>query len=819
MEQKDYRLAAIMYTDIAGFSRMMERDEAGTLDLLRYHNQLIGGIVGAHHGAIIKTIGDALLVDFKNTVEAMQSALEIQDKLYAHNKESPDLPLLVRIGVHLGDIYFFENDALGEGINIAARLQSLARPGCICFSQDVYNLVLNKIEFRAEKLGKVSLKNITKEIHAYEITTPNVEFDADRDKPRSGYKPGSYLDNGQRETAEDEAAAAETAGAVMATSHAPAPHRAQPVVPAPPEAGLSAAPPEASAPRAEPERSYSPEGSRQVISEIRTAILQAIKTEGRRLTVNEALARYGSYGVEAREVIAALVDEGILQRSPRKPDESGGQDSDSPYSFFGMGPRGFDGEALGRNIEAAVKGFVSEIERNAAGHGANSFDAERIREKIERHERKRERHRERHEIKDAIRAGLDDLPTSKWDVKLKEKDEWNPGGEERSSDFDSYRDQLKARARRQRGGLIGNFTSFLAVNAGLFFLYFTYYPHYLWAPIVAASWGIGVVSSLVAAVRGGAKAREAKAMPDLDGRQLGIYKKLNRVKDSMAMHTASTFTVPILLGLINFAYPGGSHFLWFLIPTVAMVISFISHLGSYGSSQGKLRRELMSSLGVEGGWRNIFRTGRARRAMGTELGPYAAQYQDAERAKDAILAESKSGSPLDADLGPTLQSYVGQIKVLAQSANEIDRIIGAIPMGDLGHDKAELLAKAETAGSAALKEEYRRSVEEIDKQEKSYGELRNQSEMIKLRLSSSVNQLKQMRIDMARLKAAGEDGAGGVGGVGELKRRAGELTAYIQDLRKGYSESGADPYAELEEIERANEERKRLIDEGDAPQS
>ena len=183
-----------MYTDIAGFSRMMEKDETGTLELLKYHNELIADIVERHHGKIIKTIGDALLIDFKNTVEALQSAMEVQDKLYVRNKANPGFPLLVRIGIHLGDIYFFENDALGEGINIAARLQSLARPGCICFSQDVYNLVLNKIEFRAEKLGKVSLKNITKEVHAYEITTPNVEFDPDKDKPRPGYKPGSYLD-------------------------------------------------------------------------------------------------------------------------------------------------------------------------------------------------------------------------------------------------------------------------------------------------------------------------------------------------------------------------------------------------------------------------------------------------------------------------------------------------------------------------------------------------------------------------------------------------------------------------------------------------
>ena len=330
MEQKDYRLAAIMYTDIAGFSRMMESDEAGTLELLRYHNELIGGIVTAHHGTVIKTIGDALLVDFKNTVEAMQSALEIQDRLYAHNKEiSPGQPLLIRIGVHLGDIYFFENDALGEGINIAARLQSLARPGCICFSQDVYNLVLNKIEFQAQKLGKVSLKNITKEIHAYEITTPNVEFDPDKDKPRPGYKPGSYLgEEGQDGTALSHAPASahaarasstKKAGKKDATEKAPAPAAQAEAVPVQPVAGPGPAmvePPAAPEP-AEANRSYSPEGSRQILGEIRKAILQDIKTEGRRLSVDEALDRYGSYGVEASEVIAAMVEDGLLVRSKR----------------------------------------------------------------------------------------------------------------------------------------------------------------------------------------------------------------------------------------------------------------------------------------------------------------------------------------------------------------------------------------------------------------------------------------------------------------------------------------------------------------------
>lgn len=181
MEKKDYRLAAILYTDIAGFSKMMEKDEARTLTLLQAHNGIVEKAVAERGGTVIKTIGDAFLIDFRNTVDALQSALEIQYRLYDYNKENSDLPLLVRIGVHLGDIYFYENDALGEGINIAARLQSIAHPGCICMSGDVYSHVLNKVEFKADKLGRVSLKNITKEIAAYEIATPNVEFDPNRD--------------------------------------------------------------------------------------------------------------------------------------------------------------------------------------------------------------------------------------------------------------------------------------------------------------------------------------------------------------------------------------------------------------------------------------------------------------------------------------------------------------------------------------------------------------------------------------------------------------------------------------------------------------
>jgi class 3 adenylate cyclase len=796
MEQKDYRLAAIMYTDIAGFSRMMERDEAGTLELLKYHNELIGDIVARHHGTVIKTIGDALLIDFKNTVEALQSAMEAQDRLYEHNKANPGLPLLVRMGVHLGDIYFFENDALGEGINIAARLQSLARPGCICFSQDVYNLVLNKIEFRAEKLGKVSLKNITKEIHAYEITTPNVEFDPERDRPRPGYRPGSYL---------DEAEPVIPVGG-MTSSTGPLSSRAAP--PAASPAAPSAAP-AADQPTAEgPGRGYTEEDSRKLLTEIRKAILQDIKGMGRRMFVDEALERYSFYGVEAKEVIAAMADQGLLVKrqrpsSPPPPPEP----PRGPLftSGFGTGPSGqFDPNAIKQNIQAAVHGIVDEIERSVERSVERGMSSEERSRYLDR----AQRHRERRELRAEIRhgfagSGAEGLETSRWDKKLGEDGNWKPGPEELARDFGAYRQKLELRCRKQRSGLIGNLTSFLAVNGFLWYINISSSASFLWAAIVSAAWGIGVVSSAVAAKRAGAKLREMDALPELDGQQLADYKKLNRVRDSLAQHGASTAMVPLLLAVINIL--SGPQFLWFLIPSAAMLVGFLSHLAAYAATKPRLERRLLDSLGIKGGWRNIFSQGRRRREDAVGLGPYANLYREAESAKDAIEAQLKSGSaqgPVDADFAPALDQYLGQVRLLAQSANEIDRLVEGIPMADLTKDKAALVAK-EAAASEGLKAEYRKSIEEIDRQERSYQDLKDQSEVVRLRLGSSVNQLKQMRLDLARVQTSpGLEGAGGIEG---LKRRTDELSRYLEDLRAGYAESGAsgaDPFAELEEAER-----------------
>ncbi|MBI3756652.1 MAG: adenylate/guanylate cyclase domain-containing protein [Deltaproteobacteria bacterium] len=127
------KLTALMFTDIVGFSRQMGANEAHMLRRLAVHNQLIQHAVTEHHGHVIKTIGDAFLVDFPSVVNAVQCAQHIQQQFKLHNAEKEATEQIhIRIGVHLGDIVQQDGDVFGDGVNVASRLQGLAAPDTIC---------------------------------------------------------------------------------------------------------------------------------------------------------------------------------------------------------------------------------------------------------------------------------------------------------------------------------------------------------------------------------------------------------------------------------------------------------------------------------------------------------------------------------------------------------------------------------------------------------------------------------------------------------------------------------------------------------------
>jgi class 3 adenylate cyclase len=810
MKQKDYRLAAIMYTDIRGFSRMMEKDEAGTLKLLQFHNELVVGIVKEHGGTVIKTIGDAFLIDFRNTVDSLTSALEIQDKLYAYNKEHADFPLLLRIGLHLGDIYFYENDALGEGINIASRLQSIAHPGCICMSQDVYNLVLNKLDFEAAKLGRVSLKNISKEIHAYEITTPNVEFDPDYDKPRPGYKPGAYVE-GQPGGAGDAQFVPESA-----------------------EGSAAAGPGAARAAMQAPEASETPESaSIKARDAIKRSILGDIKSHGRRLTAEEVRQKYGMYGADVETVIQDLSSKGILQRGPASatPRATGAQapagSGFQPGAFANRpsAPGGSYTERFLKIGEQIVEEVTKSIEQGMSNSGRG--DMRRMGRDFRGQFRQELRSGSRFDSAPPAapqppRPGMDysdefgDRKSraldSKWERKLANSP-FSSVKENVIQDFSIYRDQVIASARRSKVSFIPNVASWLGVSALLVFIN-SFAPGFSvpWVVFPFFSWGVGIVEHFFAARRKDRKAKELGKMPVLNADQLTLFKRINLAKDSFIFHGVSTITVSAMLAAFNaFTALVGGPFPWAVFPIAAFVVSFISHAAVHFPRVKQLETSFIKSLGLTGSWESLF-SGSAENVSAIPAGPYQEMYSEAISIKAGIIEQLKQGKkrhgPVDKDLIPALDEYVGQIRLLATRAGEVDAIVDTIPMAALKTDKEELLRKEAASSNDRMKREYRKSVEEIEHQERSFQELENQREMLKLRLKSGVNSLKQMRIEVARLSTMpemDEDSA-----VLMVKQRSSEISQYLEDLRTGFSEEERDPYAELAEAERERAESARI---------
>src|SRR5262245_8659200 len=166
------RLAAIMFTDMVGFSRQMGADEPRTLRILAVHNQVIEQAVAAHQGHVIKTAGDGFLLEFPSIVHAVQCAQAMQARFYAYNAEQEKAEQIhVRIGIHLGDIVVQPNgDMLGDGVNIASRLQAFAEPDTVCISQKVYEEVEKKIPLGTViSLGRPQLKNITPRQRLYAL--------------------------------------------------------------------------------------------------------------------------------------------------------------------------------------------------------------------------------------------------------------------------------------------------------------------------------------------------------------------------------------------------------------------------------------------------------------------------------------------------------------------------------------------------------------------------------------------------------------------------------------------------------------------------
>ncbi|MEW5814551.1 MAG: 2TM domain-containing protein [Spirochaetota bacterium] len=681
MEQKDYRLAAIMYTDIHGFSRMMEQDEQSTLELLSHLNQLVSGLASKYKGRVIKTIGDALLLEFMTTLDAVNCGVEIQNSLADFNKSGVKEVLRLRIGIHLGDIYFFEDDALGEGINIAARLQSLANPGCICISQDVYNIIANKVKVDLRSLGRVNLKNITREVRAFEIVTSNYSFYSSKKEEKSKFetrpedkKSGSYY-NG--------------------------------------------------------------------VNELQNMVIHELKKIGQRIPVEKLKRALPVKIDEVDNILNKLAEKGFLTRL----ESDRGEVSYGVSEDTAVETRGKDRSGLDRNYGWDDNPAVKRPHHLEAWRGMwNGIDRKAMKEAA-------------HAWKDAWRA------------------EWKG-----NQTYGDYKKQKTEGYDKERSGFIAHLSSFVVVNGLLLFINITTGFSYPWFLFPLGGWGIGLASHFSAVSNAKKEKKDLETLPsELDDEDFALLRTYHRSRAGAKTAAVSLMTTSIYLAMINLVTSPG--YPWAIFPIGGMMIGLLSSVSAYLTGKRSIRRRIKAL--IKRGAAGVMEK-QAEKGVPIEH-PIVRQ---AVRIGESILAQtgelSKDHTLIGEDMKPLLENYINQVRELTKKSREIDEVIAAIPMAELEKDLKRLKTRQQATDSQTLKAEYQRAIEQIEKQDRSFTELKNQKEIMDLRVTSSLNSLKQLHLDLARMK--GLSSSEGVYSIEMIKQKTEELSLYLEDLGTGYKD-------------------------------
>jgi len=173
MSQSERRLAAIMYTDMVSYTALGQRDESLSLAVVEAQQKVLGPVLARHNGRVVKTMGDAFLIEFTNALEAARCAYDVQRSVREFNLAlSSEKRIHLRVGIHLGDVVGREGDIFGDAVNIASRIEPLAEDGGVCLTQQVYDQVQNKLELPLESLGSKSLKNVSVPLEVYKMVMP-----------------------------------------------------------------------------------------------------------------------------------------------------------------------------------------------------------------------------------------------------------------------------------------------------------------------------------------------------------------------------------------------------------------------------------------------------------------------------------------------------------------------------------------------------------------------------------------------------------------------------------------------------------------------
>jgi hypothetical protein len=346
--------------------------------------------------------------------------------------------------------------------------------------------------------------------------------------------------------------------------------------------------------------------------------------------------------------------------------------------------------------------------------------------------------------------------------------------------FHVYRKKTLKRAQRALTGFRVHFTAFAGVNIFFFIIWLLTGAGHPWFLYPLGAWGIGLLSHLNPVLQRFRQRREVEALPDLTNKETRHLKRMHRSRTGFAAHFVASAALSGYLMMIDVITLGT--FPWSFIPTAVLGLGVFLHWSAYGPKMRKIKREIRAW--IEGGGK---RSVEAAELEAGDREPPAVQEASALRRKIIRQIEEmeKDHPAIGADMRPLLDTYFQQVRQLAVKSHEIETLLTQLPQIELQQDRVRLKNRMERVESDRLKEEYEKSILEVDRQLASIKELSHNNEVLELRLSSAVNLMKQLQLDLARVKGAS---ISNTASFGMLKEKSDELSSYIDDLESGYEE-------------------------------
>jgi len=365
---------------------------------------------------------------------------------------------------------------------------------------------------------------------------------------------------------------------------------------------------------------------------------------------------------------------------------------------------------------------------------------------------------------------------------------------------EEYVEQTEEAASQALAGFRGHAAAYTAVNAGLFGIWAWTGTGFPWFLIPLFAWGIGLSSHYDAMRRQRLEARELSELPIETREQLRTYRKFTKARAGWRGHLVSTGATSVLLFAINMITSPG--FPWFLFPVGGMAIGLVSHYPRYRAKSRRLLARIRE-LAVPGRVANADRTldrqrrsaeagtiasRRRRREPGAGVGPSAGggtSVAEAETLRAAILEGVAASPELSREsFTGVLDECLARIRSLSETYDELAATGTRSDLEETESELRELRGKLDGANDGRLRREYERSIDQLERQRRSYEELLRDQELIEVRLRATVNMLKQMRVEVARTRSA----TGGIESLDQLKHRSEELSGYLSDLRQAYDE-------------------------------